>query len=109
MLPELELTRPFLSRPRAGNQDAIAPESIRQRVAPQVPARPTGMLFGLKSSFHPFVAHPTFRAMSGLSLAVPAKSTIQMFAGHAGAGPVDFEIQGGLLYKSGEAHPVATS
>jgi hypothetical protein len=47
--------------------------------------------------------------MSGLSLAVPAKSTIQMFAGHAGAGPVDFEIQGGLLYKTGEAHPAATS
>jgi len=36
------------------------------RIAPQVPARPTGMLFGLKSSFHPFVAHPTFRAMKGL-------------------------------------------
>ena len=34
------------------------------RVAPQVPARPTGMLFGLGSSFHPFRAHPTFRAMA---------------------------------------------
>jgi len=39
------------------------------RIAPQVPARPTGMLFGLKSSFHPFVAHPTFRSMSGLPFA----------------------------------------
>ncbi len=39
------------------------------RIAPQVPARPTGMLFGLKSSFHPFVAHPTFRALHGLSQA----------------------------------------
>ncbi len=36
------------------------------QIAPQVPARPTGMLFGLRSSFHPFVAHPTFRAMRGL-------------------------------------------
>ena len=33
-------------------------------IAPQVPARPTGMLFGLRSSFHPFRAHPTFRAMA---------------------------------------------
>ncbi len=39
------------------------------RISPQVPARPTGMLFGLKSSFHPFVAHPTFRAMKDQPLA----------------------------------------
>jgi N-acyl-D-aspartate/D-glutamate deacylase len=36
------------------------------RIAPQVPARPTGMLFGLRSSFHPFVAHPTFRTIADL-------------------------------------------
>lgn len=30
-------------------------------VAPQVPVRPTGLLFGLASSFHPFMAHPTYR------------------------------------------------
>lgn len=40
------------------------------RVAPQVPARPTGMLFGLGSSFHPFRAHPTFRAMADQPLEV---------------------------------------
>ena len=28
---------------------------------PQVAIRPTGMLFGLQSSFHPFIAHPSFR------------------------------------------------
>jgi N-acyl-D-amino-acid deacylase len=39
------------------------------RVAPQVPARPTGMLFGLRSSFHPFIAHPSFRAMNTLPFA----------------------------------------
>jgi N-acyl-D-aspartate/D-glutamate deacylase len=38
------------------------------RIAPQVPARPTGMLFGLRSSFHPFKAHPSFRALEGLPL-----------------------------------------
>ena len=31
------------------------------RVVPQVPCRPTGMLFGLQSSFHPFLMHPTYR------------------------------------------------
>ncbi|RMH78141.1 MAG: D-aminoacylase [Actinomyces sp.] len=36
------------------------------RVVPQVPARPTGMLFGWRSSFHPFRAHPTFRTLVGL-------------------------------------------
>ena len=29
---------------------------------PQVAVRPTGMLYGLQSSFHPFIAHPSFRA-----------------------------------------------
>ncbi len=37
-------------------------------VVPQVPSRPTGMLFGLQSSFHPFMAHPSFRPLWGLSL-----------------------------------------
>ncbi|MEM9517334.1 MAG: amidohydrolase family protein [Actinomycetota bacterium] len=36
---------------------------------PQVPVRPTGMLFGLQSSFHPFIAHPSYRAIADQSLA----------------------------------------
>ena len=28
---------------------------------PQVAVRPTGMLYGLQSSFHPFIAHPSYR------------------------------------------------
>jgi N-acyl-D-aspartate/D-glutamate deacylase len=28
---------------------------------PQVSVRPTGMLFGMQSSFHPFIAHPSYR------------------------------------------------
>ena len=32
-------------------------------IVPQVPCRPTGMLFGLQSSLHPFITHPTYRAL----------------------------------------------
>ena len=30
------------------------------RIVPQVPCRPTGMLYGLQSSLHPFITHPTY-------------------------------------------------
>jgi hypothetical protein len=36
---------------------------------------------------------------SGWSVIVPPRCTVQMFAGHAGQGPIDFEVQGGLLYE----------
>ena len=40
------------------------------RIVPQVPCRPTGMLFGLQSSFHPFFFHPTYaRELAALPLA----------------------------------------
>ena len=39
------------------------------QLVPQVAARPTGMLFGLQSSLHPFITHPTYRAMASLPLA----------------------------------------
>ncbi len=39
--------------------DALAASGLR--IAPQVPCRPTGMLFGLQSSLHPFITHPTYR------------------------------------------------
>src|SRR5438270_12478679 len=35
-------------------------------IVPQVACRPTGMLFGLESSLHPFITHPTYRAMAEL-------------------------------------------
>ena len=39
------------------------------KIVPQVPCRPTGMLFGLQSSFHPFFFHPTYaRELAGLPL-----------------------------------------
>ena len=39
--------------------DALAAEGLR--IVPQVPCRPTGMLYGLQSSLHPFISHPTYR------------------------------------------------
>ena len=39
-------------------------------VAPQVAARPTGLLLGLESTFHPFSDHPTYRSeLAALPLA----------------------------------------
>jgi N-acyl-D-aspartate/D-glutamate deacylase len=50
---------------------ARADELVAQgeRVVPQVACRPTGMLFGLQSSLHPFITHPSYRAVAGLPLA----------------------------------------
>lgn len=40
------------------------------KIVPQVPCRPTGMLFGLQSSFHPFLFHLTYaRELAELPLA----------------------------------------
>ena len=63
-------------------QSPMNPDSYRevladvQRVAaegvpivPQVSNRPTGMLFGLQSSLHPFITHPTYRKIADLPLA----------------------------------------
>ncbi len=38
-------------------------------VVPQVSCRPTGMLFGLRSSLHPFITHPLWRELAELPLA----------------------------------------
>jgi N-acyl-D-amino-acid deacylase len=39
------------------------------KIVPQVPCRPTGMLFGLQSSLHPFLLHPTYaRELAALPL-----------------------------------------
>src|SRR6187402_1716882 len=38
-------------------------------IVPQVACRPTGMMFGLQSSLHPFITHPTYRRMSTRPLA----------------------------------------
>jgi N-acyl-D-amino-acid deacylase len=48
-----------------GSLDADAAQNASgSMVAPQVPVRPTGLLYGLQSSFHPFRTHPAYRAIS---------------------------------------------
>jgi len=47
--------------------DALVADGLP--IVPQVSCRPTGMLFGLQSSLHPFFTHPTYRAMADLPLA----------------------------------------
>jgi N-acyl-D-amino-acid deacylase len=39
------------------------------KVVPQVSCRPTGMLFGLQSSLHPFITHSTYVALAHLPVA----------------------------------------
>ncbi|HSH10935.1 MAG TPA: amidohydrolase family protein [Ilumatobacter sp.] len=46
---------------RGALAEALRATEAGARVTPQVPVRPTGMLYGLQSSFHPFLAHPSFR------------------------------------------------
>ncbi|MGQ0434004.1 MAG: N-acyl-D-amino-acid deacylase family protein, partial [Microthrixaceae bacterium] len=48
---------------------AAADKEAGRRIIPQVSTRPTGMLFGLQSSLHPFTSHPTYRQIADLPLA----------------------------------------
>ena len=54
---------------RAALADAEALAADGVTVVPQVSCRPTGMLFGLQSSLHPFITHPTYRTVADLPLA----------------------------------------
>ncbi len=42
--------------------------ALGERIVPQVACRPTGMLFGLQSTSHPFVAHPSYQEIASLTL-----------------------------------------
>jgi N-acyl-D-amino-acid deacylase len=48
---------------------AVDDRAAGRRILPQVACRPTGMLFGLQSSLHPFATHPTYRDTAALPLA----------------------------------------
>jgi N-acyl-D-aspartate/D-glutamate deacylase len=48
--------------------EAAALTAAGSPVYPQVPSRPTGMLFGLQSSFHPFMGYPSYRPLWDLTL-----------------------------------------
>ena len=56
-----------VARLRSTTPRRLAGEGLR--IVPQVPCRPTGMLFGLQSSLHPFTTHPTMRALADRPLA----------------------------------------
>ncbi len=47
----------------------VEDQAAGRNIIPQVSCRPTGMLFGLQSSLHPFVTHPTYRTLADLPLA----------------------------------------
>jgi N-acyl-D-aspartate/D-glutamate deacylase len=50
--------QPHVWRETLASVDALGAQGLQ--IVPQVPCRPTGMLFGLQSSFHPFFFHPTY-------------------------------------------------
>ena len=55
---------PFAPRAYAGVLDEAAElNAAGSHVFPQVPARPTGMLYGLQTSLHPFTACASFRPL----------------------------------------------
>jgi N-acyl-D-amino-acid deacylase len=69
-MPGLTVTYSLAQSPRDPQQhkvaldEAWAMREAGRAVIPQVPARPTGMLFGLQSSLHPFILHPSYRAIA---------------------------------------------
>jgi len=57
---------PRAYREALADADRLAHEGLR--IVPQVAVRPTGMLFGLQSSLHPFITHPTYQSIAALPL-----------------------------------------
>ena len=50
--------QPTAWRDTLARVDQLAADGLK--IVPQVPTRPTGMLYGLQSSLHPFISHPTY-------------------------------------------------
>ncbi len=77
-MPGMTVTYSLAQSPRdpwgfaAALDEALAMRDDGLTVTPQVPARPTGMLFGLQSSLHPFILHPSYRALRDEPLEVRA-------------------------------------
>jgi N-acyl-D-aspartate/D-glutamate deacylase len=59
-------SQPHAYRETLVEVDRLARDGVP--LIPQVSNRPTGMLFGLQSTLHPFIAHPTYRTLSHLEL-----------------------------------------
>jgi N-acyl-D-aspartate/D-glutamate deacylase len=58
---------PTAYRDSLADAETLAAEGLT--IAPMVSCRPTGMLFGLQSSLHPFITHPSYRQLADLPLA----------------------------------------
>lgn len=56
--------RPHAYRDALAEAEELSEHGLR--IVPQVSNRPTGMLFGFRSSLHPFVTHPTYRELQAL-------------------------------------------
>jgi N-acyl-D-aspartate/D-glutamate deacylase len=56
---------PYGFRDALAEAEELAAQGLH--IVPQVSNRPTGMLFGFRSSLHPFVTHPTYRELLNLS------------------------------------------
>ncbi len=62
------MMQPTAWREALAEIDALCAQGLS--IAPQIACRPTGLLFGLESSLHPFSVHPTYRdALASLPLA----------------------------------------
>ena len=80
--------QPHAWRETLARIDELAATGLR--IVPQVPCRPTGMLYGLQSSLHPFITHPTYRRELAASAArrarrAPARSRGARAAARRGA------------------------
>jgi N-acyl-D-amino-acid deacylase len=53
---------------RSALDQAARQQAAGLHIVPQVANRPTGMLFGLQSSLHPFMTHPTYRQVADLPI-----------------------------------------
>ncbi|MDQ2649812.1 MAG: amidohydrolase family protein [Actinomycetota bacterium] len=94
-------------------RDAVAAagedQAAGRRIIPQVSNRPTGMLFGLQSSLHPFFTHPTYRKLSDLPLAerVAALSQPEVRAALVAEEPATKNpIARGLMQRWGQMFPL---
>jgi N-acyl-D-amino-acid deacylase len=88
---------------------AVDDQAAGRRIIPQVASRPTGMLFGLLSSLHPFFTHPTYRLLADLPLAerVARLSQPEVRAALLAEEPVTKNpIARGLMQRWGQIFPL---
>ncbi|HEX4776778.1 MAG TPA: amidohydrolase family protein [Acidimicrobiia bacterium] len=94
---------------RRALDDAARYQADGVGIVPQVSSRPTGMLFGLQSSLHPFITHPTYRALRDLPLEarVPRLRDPEVRARLVHESPATGDrIAAGLMTRFGQIFPL---